>query len=279
MLRTAPNSMSLLRRISDLLRSNINDLISRAEDPEKMLNAAIEEMQKQLVEAKSRVAMSIADEKRLEKHLQQEQNKADEWERKAMAAVQAGRDDLAMEALSRKKEHAAAAMQYEGQLDQQRGAVDELKRALGDLTSKLDDTRRKRTLLLARAKRAEAQRQLAETLNNRSQTSALERLEKLEARVEREEARAEASWELSALGPGGSYERDLAAEIDALGEGGAHDELEALKAKMAQALPESTGSDDAKVLPAPRDREDGDEEPEAHAAEATEPVTQTEQAS
>lgn len=263
--------MTLLRRISDLLRSNINDLISRAEDPEKMLNAAIEEMQKQLVEAKSRVAMSIADEKRLEKHHLQEKNKADEWERKAMSAVQAGRDDLAMEALNRKKEHADAAAQYAAQLEQQRGAVDELKRALGDLTSKLDETKRKRTLLLARAKRAEAQRRLAETLTNRSQFSALERLERLESRVEREEARAEASWELNTLDSGG-YEHDLASEIDALESPEPSDELAALKARMAQSLPEpqsQTESSSRGALSAPKSDADPAAEAASPEAEAT----------
>ncbi|MEM1023402.1 MAG: PspA/IM30 family protein [Myxococcota bacterium] len=233
MLGSERGKMGLLNRLSDLLRSNINDLISRAEDPEKMLNAAIEEMQKQLVEAKSRVAMSIADEKRLEKQQEQERSKAEEWEHKAMTAVRAGRDDLAVEALARKKEHESASEQFQEQLEGQRGAVDELKRALTELTSKLDETRRKRTLLLARAKRAEAQKQIASTLSAKSHVSASERLERLEARIERDEARAEAQWEFASLGPG-SYERDLAKEIEALGTGDGDEDLEALKAKVRE---------------------------------------------
>src|SRR5262252_988426 len=101
--RMARGNMGLLRRISDLLKSNISDLVSRAEDPEKLLNTAIEDMQRQLIEAKSRVAVSIADEKRLQKQLEATQAKSADWEKKAMAAVRAGRDDLAMEALSKKK--------------------------------------------------------------------------------------------------------------------------------------------------------------------------------
>jgi len=229
--------MGLLQRIGDLLRSNINDLISRAEDPERMLNAAIEDMQRQLVEAKSRVAMSIADEKRLQKQAEGERSKAEDWEAKAMSAVRAGRDDLAVEALSRKKEHGAAAQQYQEQLDGQRSAVDELKRALSELSAKLDETKRKRTLLMARAKRAEAQRQLADTLTHKSHSSAMERLQMLESRVEREEARAEANWELASSSQTESYERDLAAEIEMLGEGDGDQELAALKAKV-QALDE-----------------------------------------
>lgn len=243
--------MGLIRRLSDLLRSNINDLISRAEDPEKMLNAAIDEMQKQLVEAKSRVAMSIADEKRLEKQYEAEHAKAEEWEVKAMTAVRGKRDDLAVEALQRKKEHERAASQYFEQLHSQREAVDELKRALSDLTLKLEETRRKRTLLLARSKRAEAQRQLAATLSNRSHSSAIERLERLEAQVEREEARAEANWEFASLGPESSYERDLAREIDALEPGADTDELKALKARV-----EAVDAD-SRSLPSPAPVDDG----------------------
>lgn len=223
--------MGLFQRISDLLRSNINDLISKAEDPEKMLNAAIQEMQKQIIEAKSRVAMSIADEKRLSKQYERHQAKAEDWEKKAMSAVRAGRDDLAVEALARKKENIAAAAQFEDQLEGQKKAVQELNTALSELTAKLQETKRKRSLLLARAKRAEAQRHIASTLSAVSENSASERLERLEARVERAEAEAEATWELAAYASG-HEDRDLASEIDMLEAGPLSDDLAALKAKM-----------------------------------------------
>ncbi len=242
--------MGLFQRITDVLRSNINDLISRAEDPEKMLNAAIEEMQRQILEAKSRVAMSIADEKRLAKQYDSERNKVEDWEKKAMAAVRANRDDLAREALGRKREHAVASEQYEAQLDNQRIAVDELKRALNALTLKLEETRRKRTLLLARAKRAEAQKHLASTLTATSDNSAAERLERLEARVEQVEAEAEATWEVAALAAG-EVQGDLARQIDALGTGTGtmDDELLALKSRMKD-LDEIGPGESPKALPA-----------------------------
>lgn len=242
--------MGLLQRIGDLLRSNINDLISRAEDPERMLNAAIEDMQRQLVEAKSRVAMSIADEKRLQKQADAERAKAEDWESKAMAAVRAGRDDLAVEALSRKRDHESAAQQFQDQLDNQQSSVDELKRALSELSAKLDDTKRRRTLLLARAKRAEAQRQLADTLTHKSHSSAMERLEVLEARIEQDEARAEAHWELAANSGDDAYERDLAAEIDMLGGGDDNQELAALKARVRELDALGEGESRRAALPA-----------------------------
>ena len=284
--------MGLFQRITDVLRSNINDLISRAEDPEKMLNAAIEEMQRQILEAKSRVAMSIADEKRLAKQYESERNKVQDWEKKAMAAVRASRDDLAREALARKKEHAAATEQYEAQLDNQRIAVDELKKALAALTSKLEETRRKRTLLLARAKRAEAQKHLATTLSATNDNSAAERLERLEARVERVEAEAEASWEVAAIAAG-EADVDLARQIEALGVPSMDDELLALKSRVEEmdavgpgeqtkALPAGEVSDELNreldALKAQLDSEldlptDEDEtEPPTDAPEATEPT-------
>jgi phage shock protein A len=99
------NRMGLFGRLASLIKSNLNDLISKSEDPEKMLNQVILEMNQQLVEAKKQVALSIADEKRLAKQFETERATAEEWERKAMMAVRAGDDDLAKEALLRQKEH------------------------------------------------------------------------------------------------------------------------------------------------------------------------------
>jgi phage shock protein A len=97
--------MGIFARLATLIKSNLNDLISRSEDPEKMLNQIVVEMSNQLLEAKRQVAQSIADEKRLQKQVEQETLNASEWEKRAMLAVRAGDDALAKEALSRKKEH------------------------------------------------------------------------------------------------------------------------------------------------------------------------------
>lgn len=222
--------MGLLRRISDILKSNISDLVARAEDPEKLLNSAIEDMQRQLIEAKSRVAVSIADEKRLQKQLEATQAKSTDWEKKAMAAVRAGRDDLAMEALAKKKEHDSSALQFEQQLVGQRAAVEELKKALSALTAKIDETKRKRSLLVARAKRAEAQRHIAETLSITSDRSALDKIARMEEKVESIEADAEARWEIAAMSS--SHDRELEEQIKLLEAHAVDDDLAALKDKM-----------------------------------------------
>ena len=97
--------MGIIDRISTLLKSNINDLISRAENPEKVLLQLITDMRGQLAKAKQEVAAAIADEKKLYAQVQKEKEASDEWERKAMLAVEQGRDDLAKQALIRHNEH------------------------------------------------------------------------------------------------------------------------------------------------------------------------------
>src|ERR671933_3004427 len=97
--------MGIFDRLSTLIKSNINDLVSSAENPEKMLNQIIVDMRSQLVKAKQQVAAAIADEKRLRDQADGEFRQAEEWERRAMLAVQEGRDDLAKQALVRQSEH------------------------------------------------------------------------------------------------------------------------------------------------------------------------------
>jgi len=92
-------------RLKTLISSNVNDLINKAEKPEKMLNQLLIDMNTQLIESKRAVAMAIADEKKLEREVHNQQAQSQEWERKAMLAVQAGKDDLAREALLRKQEY------------------------------------------------------------------------------------------------------------------------------------------------------------------------------
>src|SRR6185503_7925768 len=103
--------MGILDRLSTMIKSNINDLISKAENPEKMLNQLITDMRTQLAKAKQEVASAIADEKKLQAEAEREKKQAEEWERRAMLAVQENRDDLAKQALVRYNEHLTGAQQ------------------------------------------------------------------------------------------------------------------------------------------------------------------------
>ena len=188
--------MSIFGRLARLIKSNINDLISRSEDPEKMLHQIIIDMNNQLLEAKKQVATSIADEKRLAKQVEAERAKATEWEKRAMMAVRAGDDNLAREALARKAEHDGIVEQYRLQWQKQKQAVDQLKLALRALNGKIEEAKRKKSLLIARKKRAEAQKAIQETLSGLKNASAFEAFDRMEGRIHQMEAEAEAAAEL-----------------------------------------------------------------------------------
>jgi phage shock protein A len=226
--------MGLFSRLGTLIRSNINELISKAEDPEKMLNQALVDMKQQLVEAKKQVAVAIADEKRLKKQYEQEQAKAEEWERKAMLAVKAGDDTLARAALARRAEHAEIAETLRQQWEAQKESVEQLKVALRTLDTKIEEAKRKRNILVSRQKRAEAQRAINETLTSINSTSAFDTFERMSDRVTQIEAEAEATAELGSALP----EASLESQFRALEAGSVDDDLAALKQKMALAAAE-----------------------------------------
>jgi phage shock protein A len=198
--------MGIFSRLGSLIKSNINDLISRAEDPEKMLNQVLLDMKNSLVEAKKQVAVAIADEKRLQKQYEGEAEKVKDWERKAMLAVRASDDNLAKEALVRKQEHETLGTQYQQQWMGQKAAVDKLKEALRMLNSKIEEANRKRNILIARKKRAEAQKTIANTMSGLSDTSAFDTFDRMAAKIDQLEAEAEAGSELAGEITGDSLE-------------------------------------------------------------------------
>jgi phage shock protein A len=175
----------------------VNDIISKAEKPEKMLNQLIIDMNEQLIESKKAVAMAIADEKKLERETQNQLAQSQEWERKAMLAVQAGKDDLAKEALLRKKEYDNAYGEYKKQWEAQKTSVDKLKESLRELQNKIEEAQRKKNLLIARAKRAEAQQKIQDTISSVSgNRSAFDAFDRMAAKVDQMEAQADAAKEL-----------------------------------------------------------------------------------
>jgi phage shock protein A len=228
--------MGIFARLATLIKSNLNDLISRSEDPEKMLNQVVIDMANQLIEAKKQVAVSIADEKRLAKQAEQEAANAAEWERRAMLAIKAGDDALAKEALNRKKEHDALAQTLKDQWQKQKNAVDQLKTALRMLNNKIEEAKRKKNVLIARKKRAEAQRAIQETMSGMNNASAFETFDRMSQKIDQIEAEAEASSEIAEQYTGDTL-ADKFGQLEATA--GADDELMALKRKMGVAPPEA----------------------------------------
>lgn len=227
--------MGIFARLARLIKANLNDLISKSEDPEKMLNQIVLDMNNQLAEAKKQVAVAIADEKRLAKQAETEAATAAEWERRAMLAVRAGDDDLAKEALARKKEHEDLAAQYKDQWQKQKAGVDQLKLALRALNNKIEEAKRKKGLLVARKKRAEAQKAIQETLGGLKNASAFEAFDEMAQKVERMEAEAEAGAEVAEEYSGDQL-RQRFQNLEATA--GADEDLLALKRKMGLAPPE-----------------------------------------
>ena len=201
--------MGIFDRLSSLLRSNINDLISRSEDPEKMLTQILVDMRGQLVKAKQQVASAIADEKRLRDQADAEYTQAQDWERRAMLAVQEGRDDMAKQALVRHGEHLNNGAQLEHTWESHRLETEKLKNSLRDLNDKIEEAKRKKNLLVARQRRAQAQQRIAETMSSLSEKSAFEAFARMEERIETNERQIKASAELEEEFTGDTLQRDF----------------------------------------------------------------------
>ena len=225
--------MGIFGRFRRMMKSNLNDMISKSENPEKMLSQVIVDMNQQLIESKKSVASSIADEKRLERQMRNNQSLAREWEEKARLAVKAGKDELAKEALLRKQEFDKLYNQYKPQWDVQHEAVEKLKMALRQLQQKIEEAQRKKNLLIARSKRASAQKKIQETVSGLSDNSAFEVFDRMAAKVERLEAENEATLELAEIE---NSELDLERQFAELESGTASADLllEDLKQRMIE---------------------------------------------
>jgi phage shock protein A len=224
--------MGLLDRLSSLLKSNINDLISKAEDPEKMLNQILVDMKTQLVKAKQQVASAIADEKRLRDQVDQEYRQAQDWEKRAMLAIQEGRDDLAKQALVRHGEHMGHGSTLEQTWEAHRNETEKLKNSLRDLNDKIEEAKRKKNLLIARQRRAQAQQRIAETMSSMSENSAFEAFSRMEDKIVSTEKRIQASAEIDEEFTGDKLASDFKRLEKSAGAIGVDQQLLALKQKM-----------------------------------------------
>lgn len=224
--------MGIFDRFATLLKSNINDLISKAEDPEKMLNQIVTDMRDQLTKAKQQVAAAIADEKRLRDQADAEIKQAADWEKRAMLAVQEGRDDLAKQALVRQQEHQSHGAQLEATWEGHRAETEKLKNSLRDLNDKIEEAKRKKNLLLARQRRAEAQKRIAQTMGSMDEKSAFEAFTRMEERIEQNERTLKATVEINEEFSGDRLASDFKQLEKSAGGVSADQALLALKQKM-----------------------------------------------
>jgi phage shock protein A len=224
--------MGLFDRLSRVVRANINDLVSKAEDPEKVLEQAVVDMQEDLVQLRQAVARAIATQKRTEQQYNKNQSEANSWQQRAQLALSKGDENLAREALVRKKSFSDTATSLKTQLDMQSNQVVSLKRNLIALESKISEAKTKKDMLKARANAAKAQKQLQESMNNIGTSSAMGAFERMEDKVMQIEAESETAAELV----GSGIEQQFAA-LEA--GSGVDDELAAMKAQLSGASPET----------------------------------------
>ena len=189
--------MALLERVSTLIRANLNDMIDKAEDPEKLIKQVILDMQNQLLQVKTQVAIAIADQHLLDKKRKENEDAANEWRRKAEMAVDKKQDDLARAALERSISSDELAQSFAQQVADQKVEVENLKNALNKLEAKLSEAQNKSDLLIAQHRRARALNKAHDARLAMGDTSKSAAYDRMKNRVAQDEAVAQARTELS----------------------------------------------------------------------------------
>ncbi|MGQ9483047.1 MULTISPECIES: PspA/IM30 family protein [Chloroflexus] len=188
--------MSILGRIKDLISANINAMLDKAEDPEKMANEYLRQLTNELYEARTGVAQAMADETRLEQRRIAAEGEAEQWQIKAERALRAGDEALAKAALARKVQAQKLAEQYRAQEKAQEEQVEALQQALIDLETRIAEVKARKELIIAKKNRAQTQEALQRTAASIGRVSALDKLDQLEEKVDDRLARAEAMAKL-----------------------------------------------------------------------------------
>ena len=226
--------MGIISRLFNLFRANANDMLDKAEDPEKMLQQMLSDLEVQKQKAKKQMTEALALQKRLERDTEKEHKEAEKWEQKAILAVQNEKDDLAKEALTRKKEFTIRAADYEKQLEMHRNNADALRSSYQTLEDKIDEIKRKKGILSVKQKQAEAQENIYKTIEGLGDTSGImDTIERAEEKVETLQARAEAYQEISME----SDQESLEKKFKELEHESPDMEMELLELKKRAALP------------------------------------------
>ncbi len=229
--------MSIFKRIADVIKANVNDLLDKAEDPEKMIKQMVIEMEEAVNKATLALGNAIANERSLERKIQAAQRKAQEWEQKAIQALNAGREDLARAALEKKKLYERQVLDLQSAYEQARQTTMKLREQVNRLKAKLEEARTRQSTLIARSQAAKAQKQIAQAFSGVG-SDAFSKFEKFEQKIEKLEAEAEAFEELSGetVGIEDEFRKlELGSSVDA--------ELLALKQKLGKLPPSETSSE------------------------------------
>lgn len=213
--------MGLLDRISRLVRANVNEILDSAEDPEKTLNQLLRDMESDLSEGRERAIEMVAQEKVLQREFEDADRLASDWESKAKLAVDAGKNDLAREALKRRRDNLRLAEVYEQQLEAQRRTVTLVNGQLRQLRAKYEMTLGQRDALIARIRSAKAIDETSKALGSFDPIDPTSELDRMERRIRETEAKAEARLDMQ--------EESIEAQFAELEDPEIELELEALK--------------------------------------------------
>lgn len=218
--------MGIFGRIADIFKANVNDALDRAEDPEKMIKQMVIEMEESINKTTLSVAQAVANEKGLFRKMEKAKRDAEEWEQKAVQALQAGREDLAKSALEKKNIATKNYTDLQPIHQQAKTTADKLREQLNSLKAKLDEAKSRESTLIARSQAAKAQKQISKSISGVG-SDAFGKFDKFENKVEKLESEAEAYGELA------GDETSLDDEFKKLNTSTAvDDDLLALKAKM-----------------------------------------------
>jgi phage shock protein A len=188
--------MELMKRIQRVIRANFNSMISSTEDPEKILEQAVMEMQTNLVQLRQAVAQAIATQKRTERQTAQAKSTVEEWYRRAQLALKASNEPLAREALTKRRAYQETHDALHDQIKQQNSLIVKMKQDMRSLEFKILEAKTKKDMYIARARSAEASYRLQEMLSSSSTTSSLNAFERMEEKVLQLEAKSEAIAQL-----------------------------------------------------------------------------------
>jgi len=228
-------SMNLFDRFQRVAKSNINNVLKSLEDPEKIMNQAVEDMQADLVKVRQSYAEVTATQRRLLKQKEAADALASDWYGRAQLALQKSNDALAKEALTRRQQQVDVSNDLKTQLDTQASSIDSLYNGMQTLESKIMEAKAKKDQLVARTRTAESTQKVNDMLSGVSGTTSMDAFSRMEEKVEALEASAEVSAEMGALGssalPGGS---DIEKEFKMLEAGDAvDDELQKMKGMLS----------------------------------------------
>ena len=220
--------MAVFKRIRDITAASVNDMLDKAEDPVKMINQFLRDMEEEIAEAEVAVAKQIAIEKRLLEQRDVAATLVEKRQEQAVKALELGNEELARKALQDKKDQQEKADTYGSEYDKSKAMADDLRHKLEHMKDEFMKMKSKREMLVARADAAKVQKQINHTMGNFGTESAARGFSRMEEKVNQLEAEAEASNELR------TPSKSLDDEFKHLGDNGVEDELAALKAKMAE---------------------------------------------